>query len=251
MRTAWQGEKGEDKAVTSPLSLIITAFTPVLDVRKTVTPELKTNVDSAIICIDLGQGKNRLGASIFAQVYNQIGQTPADADSAEQLKAFFNAMQLCLQNELLLAYHDRSDGGLFAALAEMSFAGRSGLNIDLTPLGEDSHAVLFNEELGGVVQVAVDKVSAVMQIFADAGLAGMVSNIGSVTADETLSINNQGREIYTTARAQLQELWTKTSLKEWNLLEGEKYVNVDKYRILQELYFSINIYETIIKRNLG
>jgi len=211
MRTAWQGEKGEDKAVTSPLSLIITAFTPVLDVRKTVTPELKTNVDSAIICIDLGQGKNRLGASIFAQVYNQIGQTPADADSAEQLKAFFNAMQLCLQNELLLAYHDRSDGGLFAALAEMSFAGRSGLNIDLTPLGEDSHAVLFNEELGGVVQVAVDKVSAVMQIFADAGLAGMVSNIGSVTADETLSINNQGREIYTTARAQLQELWTKTS----------------------------------------
>jgi len=211
MRTAWQGEDGSDKSVTAPLSLIITAFTPVVDVRKTVSPELKPEHASTLLLIDLGAGKNRLGASIFAQVYNQMGETPADADSVEQLKAFFEVMQSCIQSESILAYHDRSDGGLFACVAEMCFAGRCGAQINLERLADDAHAVLFNEELGAVVQVANAELDSVKQRFSKAGLAPLLFELGEVSEEEQLVICNGSQELYRNSRAELQQLWSKTS----------------------------------------
>ena len=128
MRTAWQ-EKGEDKAVTAPMSLIITAFAPVLDVRKTVTPQLRTDQgDTELLLLDLGAGANRMGGSILAQVFSQFGDTAPDIDNPDTQVGFFNTMQALLEQGDILAYHDRSDGGLLATLAEMSFAGHVGIN---------------------------------------------------------------------------------------------------------------------------
>lgn len=211
MRTAWQ-ENGEDKSVTAPLSLIITAFSPVTDVRKTVTPELKANVEgNELLFIDLGKGKNRLGASIFAQTYNAIGDIAPDAEDVAELKAFFVAIQNCLEDELLLAYHDRSDGGLFATLAEMAFAGHCGVDIDITNLGIDAHSILLNEELGAVLQVTADNKQAVLDVFAKAGYKGEVIALGKATADEKVVVSYNGQTVYQNTRAALQELWSLTS----------------------------------------
>ncbi|MEE3270972.1 MAG: phosphoribosylformylglycinamidine synthase, partial [Pseudomonadota bacterium] len=125
MKTAWN-DNGEDKAVTSPLSLVISAFGAVKDIRKTLTPQLRTDKGaSRLLLLDLGEGKNRLGASCLAQVYTQLGDSPADVVSATRLKAFFDAMQTLIEKGLVCAYHDRSDGGLFTTVAEMAFAGKT------------------------------------------------------------------------------------------------------------------------------
>jgi len=211
MRTTWADDSGEPRAVTSPLSLIISAFSPVIDVRKTVTPQLKTGADNALLLVDLGQGKNRLGASIFAQVFNQLGVEPADVDKAEDLRQFFIAMQQCLQQQLLLAYHDRSDGGLFATLAEMCFAGRCGAAIDLSEFASDAHAALLNEELGAVLQVAKANVQLVKNIFAAADLAERIHTIGEAQADQTITLSRDGTVLYQSTRAALQKLWSLTS----------------------------------------
>ncbi|MCV5340311.1 AIR synthase-related protein, partial [Escherichia coli] len=175
MKTKWE-ENGESKEVTSPLSLVITAFGRVEDVRKTVTPQLRTPDtleglgDTSLVLVDLGNGKNRLGATALAQVYKQLGDKPADVDNAEQLKGFFDAMQNLVRNDKLLAYHDKGDGGLFVTLAEMAFAGHCGVNADIAELGEDALAVLFNEELGAVVQVKNDDLDSVLSTLAANGL---------------------------------------------------------------------------------
>ena len=177
MKTVWQDGE-EKKSVVSPLSLIISAFAPVKDVRKTVTPELKNVEDSVLLFIDLGFGKARMGGSAFGQVYNNMSGEAPDLDDTGRLKAFYNVIQQLVAEDKLLAYHDRSDGGLFATLAEMAFAGRCGINLDLSTLFETTlHEVsimerwhgyglpntklqntilnraLFNEELGAVIQV--------------------------------------------------------------------------------------------------
>ncbi len=153
MKTVWQ-QDGEQKAVTAPLSLIISAFAPVSDVRKTLTPQLRTDHgDTELLLIDLGNGKNRLGGSALAQTCKQIGDVPPDLDDVAQFKAFFDSLQQLNREGLLLAWHDRSDGGLFACLCEMAFAGHCGVDIMLDDLGGDNVAVLFNEELGGVFQM--------------------------------------------------------------------------------------------------
>ena len=145
MKTTWQ-ENGEQKSVTSPLSLIISAFARVEDVRKTVTPQLRTDKgQSRLLLVDLGEGNNRLGATALAQVYAQLGDKPADVVNADTLKNFFNAMQELVAQEKLLAYHDRSDGGLIVTLAEMAFAGHCGVAVDISALGDNDLAVLFNE----------------------------------------------------------------------------------------------------------
>ena len=216
MRTAWK-DGDENKAVTAPLSLVISAFSPVVDVRQTLTPQLRTDKgDTDLILVDLGNGKNRLGGSILAQVYNQLGQTPADLDSADQLKGFFNAVQASLAANELLAYHDRSDGGLFATVAEMAFAGHTGVSINLDGLGlngssEDALAALFNEEAGAVVQVTRAQSAAVQKRFADAGLK--INVIGSLNAKDSLSISANGKVLFDQPRAQLQALWSETSYR--------------------------------------
>lgn len=213
MRTAWE-DKGKEKSVTSPMSLIITAFSPVLDVRKTVTPQLHTDQgDTDILLIDLGLGKNRLGASCLAQVYNQIGNEAADVDSAEQLKGFFNAIQQLLEADLLLAYHDRSDGGLLATLAEMAFAGHCGIDIDITALGDDPVAALFNEELGAALQIKTADKDAVLNVFADAGLTEAVHAIGSTNGDDTIRISTGDNLLIDNDRSYYQRLWSETSFR--------------------------------------
>jgi phosphoribosylformylglycinamidine synthase len=163
--------------VTAPLSLIVSGFSPVLDVRKTVTPQLRSDFgDSQLLLIDLGAGANRMGGSILAQVYGQLGDTAPDVDSPESLKNFFEITQELIQQQQIIAYHDRSDGGLFTTLAEMAFAGRTGLSINLDSLGsvdgldEDGMAVLFNEELGAVIQVAAEHADSILAQFRALGV---------------------------------------------------------------------------------
>ncbi|WP_096084427.1 phosphoribosylformylglycinamidine synthase [Agaribacterium haliotis] len=210
MRTAWQ-QDGDDKAVTAPLSLVISAFSPVLDVRKTITPELDAGADSRLLLIDLGRGKNRIGASIFAQCYENMGEQGPDLDNATEFKAFFNALQQCLQDELLLAYHDRSDGGLLATLAEMAFAGHCGVQLDIEGLGSDAHAALFNEELGAVVQVKNNELGRVEEIFAGFGIADLLVDIGAPRSDESFVVQAGNSSLYQSTRSSLQELWSKNS----------------------------------------
>ncbi len=129
MRTVWQDSKGASHRQVAPLSLIVSAFAPVRDIRKTLTPDLKPG-SGILLLVDLGKGRNRLGASALAQVFNQVGDAPADADDPELLKAFFEAVQELVARELLQAYHDRSDGGAVVALAEMAVTGGRGLKVD-------------------------------------------------------------------------------------------------------------------------
>jgi phosphoribosylformylglycinamidine synthase len=209
MRTAWQ-ERDQDKSVTAPLSLVITGFSPVVDVRKTLTPQLHDLAeDTQLILIDLGAGANRLGGSILAQVYSKMGSVAPDVDDAEVLKAFFNTMQSLIESDSLLAYHDRSDGGLFTTLAEMAFAGHTGVSVDIGALDKDAMAVLFNEELGGVIQVKADQAQEVLEQFASANINAHA--IGTVNRADTIDISSNGDLLFSKPRAELQEHWSRTS----------------------------------------
>lgn len=208
MRTAWQDD-GEDKAVTAPMSVVISAFAPVRDVRQTLTPQLQTNVDSQLLLIDLGAGKKRLGASILAQVYGEMGDEVADVDSPELLKQFFTAVQAVKTD--ILAYHDRSDGGLLVSVCEMAFAGRCGIDIELSNLGSDPISSLFNEELGVVIQVPSERSEAIKQNFVDQGLGDCIHTIGRLNEKDRIRIWQEGREIYSARRADLQSSWSQIS----------------------------------------
>jgi phosphoribosylformylglycinamidine synthase len=209
MRTAWQ-DQGEDKSVTAPLSLVITGFSPVTDVRKTVTPQLQDIADETqLILIDLGAGSNRIGGSILAQVYSKMGSVAPDVNDADSLKAFFNNIQALLEEEKLLAYHDRSDGGLFTTLTEMAFAGHTGVSVDIGALDNDDLAVLFNEELGAVVQVHSDHAAEVLEQFALANIQAYA--LGTVNKADSIDISRDGDLLFSKTRADLQEHWSRTS----------------------------------------
>ncbi|MBU3823736.1 MAG: phosphoribosylformylglycinamidine synthase [Candidatus Oceanisphaera merdipullorum] len=213
MKTSWT-EAGVDKSVTSPLSLVITAFARVSDVRNTITPWLRTDLgDTNLILIDLGNGKNRLGASALAQVYRQLGDTPADLDNPAQLKNFFYAIQTLVSEKKLLAYHDRGDGGLLATLAEMAFAGNTGLDIELDSLGADHLATLFNEELGAVLQVRQADREAVLTCLAGHGLAACSHVIGKPNLDNQVRFAFAGKELYSASRIELRRFWSETSFQ--------------------------------------
>ncbi len=208
MKTVWQ-ENGEQKAVVSPLSLIITGFAPVQDVRKTVTPELKNVADSVLLFVDLGFGRARMGGSALSQVYNDLSGDAPDIE-AGRLKAFYEAIQQLVAEDKLLAYHDRSDGGLFATLAEMAFAARCGLDVRL-PENADALSVLFNEELGAVLQVRPADAEAVCQAFAAVGLNDAVSQIAVPNNTDTLHISKGSEVIFNENRLHLQIIWQETS----------------------------------------
>ncbi|MFA0109203.1 phosphoribosylformylglycinamidine synthase [Vibrio breoganii] len=213
MKTKWN-ENGEDKEVTSPLSLVITAFGRVEDVRKTVTPQLRTDKgDSSLVLVDLGNGKNRMGATALAQVYKQLGDKPADVDNAEQLKGFFDAMQTLVRDDKLVAYHDKGDGGLFVTLAEMAFAGHCGVKADISELGEDTLATLFNEELGAVVQVKNEDLEQVRAVLTANGLEACSHVIGSVEASDSFEIFANGSAIIERSRTELRTIWAETTHK--------------------------------------
>ena len=210
MKTVWQ-ESDQAKSVTAPLSLIISAFAPVLDVRKSVTPELQRDVSSELFLIDLGQGKNRLGASVLAQVYLQIGQLGPDLDNVDQLKAFYLAIQEMLANDWLLAYHDRSDGGLIATLCEMAFAGHCGLHIDIGSLGMDSLSALFAEELGAVIQVDKNNIKNVSQVIEKYHLSDLFHSLGSVQGAADIVIKHGEDTIFSDSLTMLHRSWSTTT----------------------------------------
>jgi phosphoribosylformylglycinamidine synthase len=219
MKTLWkeqQGDKEISKSVTAPLSLIITAFSPVIDVRDTLTPQIRTDVeDTGLLLIDLGNGKNRLGGSALAQTCKQIGDVPPDVDNVEQLRSFFNVFQQLNSQGKIIAWHDRSDGGLFACLCEMSFAGHCGLDIQLDSMLSDSDSdaisVLFNEEIGGVIQIRCDDLEAIEEAFEAAGLIDCLHELGKIHKEDQITVNNNGFPVFSASREALQQAWSETS----------------------------------------
>ncbi len=211
MKSVWEHD-GQTRAQTAPLSLIVSAFAPVADVRRVLTPQLVTDAgDTRLLLVDLGNGRNRLGGSALAQVYAQVGDIAPDLDQPAQLKAAFAAVQQLNAQGRLLAYHDRSDGGLFVTLAEMAFAGHCGLSIDLGGLGADAIAALFSEELGFVVQVRAADAAAVLAELAEGGLAA--HELGAVQAGDALVVRSGGRVLVQASRASLHKAWAETSYR--------------------------------------
>ncbi len=208
MRSVWKHDD-INKSITSPISLIITAFSPVTDVDNTLTPQLVTGQDTSLILIDLGQARNRLGGSALAQVYNQIGDTTPDVDPL-LLKSFFESLTILKQQRKLLAYHDRSDGGLLATLTEMAFASRCGLDIDLSTMPGTDLERLFSEELGAVVQVQSTDIEVVMSSLTQS-MGATIYKIGSPTMTQLVSIYDGEKLLYQNSRAQLESWWSDTS----------------------------------------
>lgn len=210
MKTTWQ-QADESKTMTSPLSLVITAFARVEDIRRTVTPELKKVDNSRLLLIDLGKGHNALGATALAQVYRQLGQHAADVRDVEQLGQFFKVMQTLVAEQKLLAYHDRSDGGLLVTLAEMAFAGHCAIDIDISALGRDNLAILFNEELGAVIQVETAALAEVTERFAQYGLSNVLFDIGFATEGDQVIIRQDKQMVYQMPRSLLRTWWAETT----------------------------------------
>ncbi len=213
MKTVWT-EDGVQKAVVSPISLVISAFAPTPDATAHLTPQLRTDVgDTDLLLIDLGNGKQRLGASSLAQVYAQVGDQCPDAPDTQTLTGFFNTVQSLRAAGKLLAYHDRSDGGLFACLCEMSFAGHCGIDVDLyiadqpTPLID----MLFNEEAGAVLQVRRADTFEVIRAFKDAGLGEACYLIGAPNSLDRLRVMRARQLVFDEARTDLQSAWARTS----------------------------------------
>jgi len=230
MKTAWK-EGGESKAVTAPLSLIVSAFAPTPDVRLTLTPQLLDEADTAIVLLDLGAGNNRLGGSALAQVYKQVGQVAPDVDDAAVLKAFFNLVQGWNADGKLLAYHDRSDGGMLAALAEMAFAARVGLEVNLDPLAGDDLAVLFNEELGALVQVRRADLADLLAAAQAAGIAA--HDVARIDTGGHFVIRRAGHTLYSESRVALRRLWSETTYRMQALRDNPACAKQEFDRILE------------------
>lgn len=240
MQMAWKDQEGANKSVTAPMSVIITAFAPVDSIDKSWTPVLRTQdvtlkegEDTVLLYVDLAAGKQRLGGSCLAQVFGQLGKDCPDVDAGQEavLKGFFDAAHTLKQltvhgrkageEGLVLAYHDRSDGGLFTTVVEMAFAGRCGVEIDLDSVSASDStsgriAALFNEELGAVMQVRRGDVKAVSQILLASGVpASAAKVIGKVTsdADEEIKLVSQGQVAFAASRAELQRIWGETSYR--------------------------------------
>ncbi|HRP87875.1 MAG TPA: phosphoribosylformylglycinamidine synthase, partial [Gammaproteobacteria bacterium] len=213
MRTRWESAHGE-RAVIAPLSLIVSAFAPVEDARRTLTPQLRLDLgETVLVMIDLGACRNRLGGSALAQVYGRTGAEPPDLDDPARLASFFTGIQALNAAGQLIAYHDRSDGGLLATLAEMAFAGHCGIDADIGALGDDPVAALFAEELGAVVQVRANDLQAVLDTFAVAGLGDCTAVIGAPTESDRLRIRRGAQTLLDEARRELRDAWSQTSYR--------------------------------------
>jgi phosphoribosylformylglycinamidine synthase len=212
MKTAWRDSSAERK-VLAPVSLVVSAFAPVRDVRRTLTPQLRTDRgDSRLLLIDLGRGRNRIGGSCLAQVYGALGRETPDCDAPQTLVRFVAAISALRDAGSLLAYHDRSDGGLFVSLAEMAFAGHCGVDIELSATtAADTVRELFAEELGAVLQVAASDVTTVLAELRAAGLGDCVSVIGQVVPDDVVRLRRGTTIVLETTRTALRRLWSATS----------------------------------------
>ncbi|MDL2356139.1 MAG: phosphoribosylformylglycinamidine synthase [Pseudomonadota bacterium] len=258
MRTTWNDGEAA-KAVLSPVSLIVSAFAPVVDVRRTLTPQLRMDAgETVLMLVDLGRGKNRLGASALSLVTQQLGNDAPDVDSADDLKGFFAAIQQLNLDAKLLAYHDRSDGGLYATLCEMAFAGRCGLSINVDILAmESEHAAdwgdaknwagqvaerrneltlraLFAEELGAVIQVRADDKTAVMNVLRQHQLGACSHIIGKPNDRGVIEITRDAKTIYSEQRSALHRLWSDTSWRIARLRDNPACADAEYDRLLDE-----------------
>jgi len=211
MNTIWN-DAGMNKQVYSPLSVNITAFAAVADIRKSLTPQLQDHTETCLLLIDLGAGKNRTGGSCLAQVYNQFGDITPDLDNPALLTGFFQAIQLLNEMDMIMAYHDRSDGGVFVSLCEMAFASHLGIDITISGDNSDMLAALFSEEPGAVIQIANEHKESILQAFRNAGLdEKYVRTVGNLNRHKTITISRHGEMVYTSTLQTLQELWSSTS----------------------------------------
>ena len=209
MRTQWD-EGGEAKAVTAPVSLIVSAFAPVGDARQTLTPELARDEATSLLLIDLGRGHNRLGGSVLAQTYGQLGSAVPDV-TAEDVSRLFSAINALKAESLIKAYHDRSDGGLLVTLLEMAFAARCGLNVQIDADVDSAAASLFSEEIGVVIQVADCDLDRVNAVLAQHQLDALTSNVAKPRLDERVVVNTASFELIDSRRGALQQLWAQNS----------------------------------------
>jgi phosphoribosylformylglycinamidine synthase len=229
MRTAWKDGK-KNKEVVAPLSLIVSAFAPCVDARNTLTPQLQPlDRDSVLVLIDLGAGRSRMGGSVLAQVHDQVGGEAPDVDSPAKLKAFFETVQQLNRQGAILAYHDRSDGGLLVTLAEMMFASHVGVSVDVEA---EIIAALFNEELGAVLQVRSADFDAVKNAFDGAGLSAEFRRLGIINRSGRLIVRSKGKEIYSESGVTLQRAWSETTYHLQRLRDNPECAQQEYDRIL-------------------
>ncbi len=232
MKSVWRDQEGAEHSVTAPVSCVISAFAPVDDTNKTLTPVLKVDKESTLLFVDLSGGQQRLGSSILAQVYNQVGAITPDVDNADLLKNGFLAIQKLINDQLIEAYHDRSDGGLVTTLLEMAFAGRCGLEVTLPGDEKDALAILFNEELGAVIQVSDSNRAAVDAAFADFGLSGSVFEIGHAIAGDEIKVNVGGQQVLEASRVDLHRIWSHTTYQMQSLRDNPDCAQQEYDRLL-------------------
>ena len=230
MRARWTDEGGE-RQVVAPVSLIVSAFAPVTDIRRHLTPQLR-HIDerSQLLLLDIGEGANRLGGSCLAQAFQRHGGVTPDLDFPQRLKSFFSAIQSLNKRGLILAYHDRADGGLLATVAEMMFAGRIGASLKLAGSAHDMLAQLFSEELGGVIQVANSKLAEAHAVLEE-NSTGWV-DIGAVEPDDQLSIYNDDELVLRLDRTSLQRVWSETSYRLQSLRDNPQTAKEEFDRLL-------------------
>jgi len=231
MRTAWSDDDGAH-SVVAPVTLIISAFAPVEDARRTLTPELDMTQPSRLLLVDLGAGRNRLGGSCWAQVLERLGGEPADLDDPALLKAFFGGLRELKDRELLLAYHDRSDGGVLLSLLEMAFATRCGLDIDLGST-RDVIAACFAEELGAVLQIAAIQVEAVGEVLRRHGLAALTTDLGKPVPGDGINVIAQRKVVFSGSRAQLHRRWSEVSYRMQSMRDNPACAREEYSRLLE------------------
>ncbi len=274
MRTAWE-ENGAGKEVVAPLSLVVTAFAASTDARATLTPRLRTDAgDTELLLLDLGDGRNRLGGSILAQVYSGFGNSCPDVDSALRLKNFFTAIQKLSTENLILAYHDRSDGGLFATLCEMAFAGRCGVTVNLDALVFDQWTddvdgfkraneeqlagrvreralqALFAEELGAVLQIRTAERTRVMDLLRSFELGNLAFVIGHINPRDELAFMRNARPVLKEKRTDLQRAWSETSFRMQQLRDNPDCAQEEYDRILDASDPGLSFQSTFEKKEI-
>jgi phosphoribosylformylglycinamidine synthase len=252
MRTAWDG-----KEMVAPVSLIVSAFAPTSDARAALTPRLRTDAgETELVLVDLGEGRNRLGGSILAQVYSQMGDRCPDLEKPALLKGFFDAIQKLSEEKLIVAYHDRSDGGLFAAACEMAFAGHCGVTLSLDAIAFDAAAddvdafkrnsdeqlagrakdlalaALFSEELGALLQIRIADRARVMNALRDAGLGHCSHVVGLLNARDEIRVVRNAKPAFTVKRDHLQRIWSETTWRMQTLRDNPDCAREEYDRII-------------------
>ena len=235
MKTSWNDN--DSKTVTSPLSLIVSAFSETYDVNKTLTPQLNLEKSSSLILIDLGNNKNRMGGSCFNSVNNINGGVTPDLDDPILIKNFFDGIQNLNKKNKILAYHDRSDGGLITTVLEMAFAGHCGIDLNLN-VEDEMVNFLFNEELGAVIQVLEnDEIEILKYLNDELGLAAQV--IGAPNNKHCIKIYNESNLILESSRGKLQQDWAETSYKIQSIRDNPKTAKEEFDLILDDSFEGI------------